>query len=133
LDTPPSTPPPTTTSPRPLWLTLFIVITLLSAISDLWTAFRLAEGAPLNILLSAIQTALLLTSAVGLWRMRRWGVSAFAAGVAVWLLIRLPLQLAAAPVYFKSSALWCMVTFALALYAAVFVGLVRLWRQHRLR
>ena len=117
---------------RPSWLTALIVLSVLSVPTDLWTSLQRAQEFPAQFVLALLQSTLMLASAVGLWRMRKWGLVSLAATVLVWLLIRTPLFLAQTPVYLPQTSFWYATACTSALYAIVFVALARLRRSGRL-
>ena len=121
--------PSSTTSPRPpLWIMALVLLCLASSAWDFFTGLQRTGGVDADFALSVLQLALLAASAIGLWRMRKWGAIAFLAAILIGALIRLPMAIMQTPAYLAHWPFCCTMSLTLAFYAAILIGLFRLWR-----
>ncbi len=120
---------------RPIWLTILIILTLISAASAVYEFLyvnRPLGGAAFYPALTLAVSAVLVASAVGLWLMKKWGAILFVIGSLAGLIAWIALIAQAAPIYLVSPAFRCLVAGYLLVYGLIFRAFWRMAHDGRL-
>lgn len=115
--------PAAPTKGRPGWITLLIVFTVIGAASSVWDTWdpsRPLGGYAFYPLWTLVVSGVLLASAVGLWKMKKWGAILYVVAISASLLSWVGFIVLGTPSYLSTSAFRCVLVSYLAVNGLIF-------------